>query len=227
MSCQENCNTKDLILQGLHAIIEPGHVHEIRIPKTKWGTVSGYYDDVEKAVESILRYNGEYNIYITLNPCNSALLARAANRPKQYSELTTSDKDILKRTKILLDFDPVRPAGISSSDDEKKLAFSKMLQAIEWLRSQGWELPVCCDSGNGYHCLYTVDLPNTDESTQKVKKILETVGNQIDDEFVTLDKTVFNAARITKLYGTTAVKGDSIPSRPHRISRVLEVGDVF
>jgi hypothetical protein len=34
---------------------------------------------------------------------------------------------------------------------------------------------------------------------------------------------VFNPARIWKLYGTIARKGDSLPDRPHRLARVLDV----
>jgi hypothetical protein len=40
---------------------------------------------------------------------------------------------------------------------------------------------------------------------------------------VVVDLTVFNAARITKLYGTMTCKGDSTTDRPHRRSRVLEI----
>ena len=40
---------------------------------------------------------------------------------------------------------------------------------------------------------------------------------------VHLDSSVFNPARIWKFYGTLAAKGDSIPSRPHRVSRILEI----
>jgi hypothetical protein len=38
---------------------------------------------------------------------------------------------------------------------------------------------------------------------------------------VKIDQKVFNASRITKAYGTMACKGDSIPERPHRISRMF------
>src|SRR5262249_8541637 len=35
--------------------------------------------------------------------------------------------------------------------------------------------------------------------------------------------SVFNAARIWKVYGTMACKGDNLPERPHRLSRLLAV----
>ena len=37
-----------------------------------------------------------------------------------------------------------------------------------------------------------------------------------------VDQSTFNAARIWKLYGTVARKGDDMPDRPHRISWALE-----
>src|SRR5262249_16019924 len=43
-----------------------------------------------------------------------------------------------------------------------------------------------------------------------------------DDVLVKVDRKVYNPARIWKLYGTLAAKGDAIPGRPHRLSRILE-----
>jgi hypothetical protein len=45
------------------------------------------------------------------------------------------------------------------------------------------------------------------------------------DAVVSLDLKVFNAARIWKVYGTMACKGDDLPERPHRLARLLEVPD--
>jgi hypothetical protein len=39
---------------------------------------------------------------------------------------------------------------------------------------------------------------------------------------VNVDVSVFNAARISKVYGTMACKGDDVPERPHRLSRILD-----
>ena len=41
------------------------------------------------------------------------------------------------------------------------------------------------------------------------------------DDKVHVDKTTFNPARIVKLYGTKACKGDSIEERPHRWSNII------
>ena len=34
---------------------------------------------------------------------------------------------------------------------------------------------------------------------------------------------LFNASRITKAYGTAVRKGDDVPDRPHRLSRILDM----
>ena len=54
-----------------------------------------------------------------------------------------------------------------------------------------------------------------------VKGVLETLAFEFSDEDVDVDTTVGNAARIWKLYGTTARKGDDIKGRPHRRSTLL------
>jgi hypothetical protein len=95
-----------------------------------------------------------------------------------------------------------------------------------YLRDQGWAEPVAGDSGNGYHLLYPVDLPNDAESLGLVRGVLEALSFRFSDGAVSVDTTTCNAARIWKLYGTTARKGDSTEDRPHRPSRLLNVPEV-
>jgi hypothetical protein len=81
------------------------------------------------------------------------------------------------------------------------------------------------DSGNGAHLLYRADLPNDSRATNLVKGILAGVAARCATDDIAVDQTVFNAARITKLYGTLVCKGDNLPDRPHRRSRLLEIPD--
>ena len=48
-----------------------------------------------------------------------------------------SEPDILKRRWLLIDIDPQRPAGVSSSDEEKALALEKMKEVHAFLKSKG------------------------------------------------------------------------------------------
>jgi len=71
------------------------------------------------------------------------------------------------------------------------------------------------------------DLPNDDSNTNLIKSCLEALAMRFNDDAVSIDPGVFNAARIWKLSGTLARKGDNTANRPHRIARLLEVPDGF
>ena len=72
---------------------------------------------------------------------------------------------------------------------------------------------------NGAHLLYRIDLPNDQEALAFVTHALAELDRRYSDDVVKVDVTSANAARIWKAYGTVARKGDSIPGRPHRLSR--------
>jgi hypothetical protein len=198
-------------------------VAELRAFKGK-RTASGYFDDHDALAREAERLDKErYQVYVTLNEVNPDLLARAANRVKEYPKSTTSDNDIVWRRWLPLDFDPVRPSDVSSTEEEKKAAELRAREVREYLREQSWPDPVVGDSGNGFHLLFRIDLPNTQESRDLVKSVLEALAFRFDDERVKVDTGVHNAARIWKLYGTVARKGDFVQNRPHRRSTVLRV----
>lgn len=188
-------------------------------------TRSGYFDDAEaaaKAVEELERKWHPEGIYVTLNPVNAELLSRSANRiQKAKKNESTKDDDITSRRWMLIDFDPVRPAGISASQAELDAAQDATRACVQWLESCGWPQPVVTMSGNGFHLLYHVDLPNDDGGL--IKRCLESLAGRFNTDAVKIDQKVFNAARITKLYGTLARKGDATESRPHRRSELIEV----
>ena len=54
-------------------------------------------------------------------------------------------------------------------------------------------------------------------------KVLQALDLRFSDEKVSVDTGVYNAARIWKLYGTIACKGDNTPERPHRLAYIIEV----
>lgn len=214
----------DEVLRALRVILEPSAVAELRALGRV--TFSGYFDDPQKLARAAVQLEERAKgVYVTLNPLNPALLARAANRVRIVSDRDplTSDLDVLRRRWLPLDFDPIRPAGVSATDEEKRLALERATEARNWLRAHGWPEPVIADSGNGVHLLYRVDLPNDDTSRELVRKSLEALSLRFADGRVALDTSVFNAARIWRLYGTVARKGDSTPDRPHRRSRLLRV----
>ena len=213
-----------MIQQTASLFFQPGTVTELRILNTPRGTVSGYFDNPQAFTQAAIHWSGQAAaVYCTLNPCAPALLARAANRLKERAKTTTSDKDIVQRCWFSLDFDPVRPADISSTEAEHDAALQRAEACTAWLTQRGWPAPVAADSGNGGHRLYRIDLPNDDDSRALLQRCLEALAMYFSDSAVTLDLTVFNASRIWKTYGTRVCKGDNLSERPHRLARLLHV----
>ena len=227
------CDPKE-IERSLRLLIALYALFEIRLLKCRKGgstrpfAAAGYFDDVKTAVEAVLECDRLYRpegSYVTLNPVDLRLHARSPNRITSYLEPQTGDAEIVRRTLILIDCDPVRPTGISATDREVASSLERASVVRNHLTEQGWPSPVLACSGNGCHLLYQTDLPNDDQSKRLMKRLLERLDTRFSDSAVKIDTTVSNAGRITKLYGTVARKGADTPDRPHRLSRIMEVPD--
>jgi len=213
-----------LIKATLDLIHVPGDVFEVRVPKTKAGTISGYFNDTGIAAALIAKENGRHqSIYMTVNPINSDLMARSENQMTYGSFMTTSDSDISRRRWFLLDFDPTRPAGISSSQEEYRAAANRADTVVEWLTSIGWPEPIQADSGNGVHVMYRVDEPNDDATRVDFEYALKMLSSIFSDDKVKVDVTVFNASRVWKIYGTLSMKGSHTVDRPHRVAMFTKI----
>jgi hypothetical protein len=215
-----------LLRDAVARLAGPGQVVEVRALTDQY-THSGYFSDPTALIRSVEPLDADssvHGIYVTLNEVNPALLSRRANRIKMRlgkKDSTTSDADILRRRWLPIDIDPLRPSGVSSTDEEHQLALAKADEIARWFTGLGFPDPVRADSGNGAHLLYRIDLPNDEAALALVKGCLTTLDALFSDERVTVDTANFNAARIWKLYGTVSRKGDNTPERPHRRSRIL------
>jgi hypothetical protein len=211
--------------------VGPDHVTELRVLKAREAltsrfnfTFGGYFDDTEKLVKAACSIQFAYGWYIIPNPCQPDVLSRFNNRGVRLDKgESTQDHEILRRAWLLIDADPVRLARISSTDEEHELALARVREIAVYLQSDGWPAPVIADSGNGGHLLLPIDLPTDDGGL--VSRCLKSLAAKFDDDRVKIDTSVANPARIWKLYGTPACKGDSTPQRPHRMARLLEVPD--
>ncbi len=172
---------------------------------------------VPEALKRLLSFRG---VYVTVNPVNPDLLARAVNRLRPVGRNpTTADTDIVRRRWLLIDCDPRRASGVSSSNAEHESALAKAREIRDGLSSLGWADPIMTDSGNGAQLMYRIDLPADDG--ELVRRVIGEIA-KASSEQVAIDTSVHNPARIWRLPGTMNCKGDSIPERPHRMARILE-----
>lgn len=199
---------------------------EIRVLSDK-KTYSGYFKDVVALIKSAESYDRlGMQIYFTLNRVKDACYARNPDRIEPVvKNPTTGDSDIECRTHVLIDLDPKRPSGVSSNDEELELAHKKAVQVYYFLLEQGFNKPIVCKSGNGYHLVIPCEIDVNAGNTEIIKKFLKVLSLLFSDERVEVDEKVFNPARICKLYGTMARKGVNTLERPWRQSEIVLVPD--
>jgi hypothetical protein len=183
-------------------------------------TLSGWFDgdhlDLMARSAMELSRSGCHGIYFVPNPIKPET-AKAMNTVGIAGK-TTSDGDILERRWLLIDVDPVRPAGTNATDAEAAAAWNVACNVRAVMDSQGFGEPVTACSGNGWHLNYPISMPNDAASRDKVRQLLYGLADRCNDAGATVDIKTANASRIWKLYGTEARKGPATPERPHRRS---------
>jgi hypothetical protein len=215
------------LTRTVETLFSPGDVVELRTFKDG-ATFSGYFDDHAELVKAAAKHDERgHDVYITLNKLPEQIASRRYNRIERMKgrDASTSDKDVERRTHLFIDNDCKRVSGISSTDEEKEKARRQAREIRDYLGEQGWPDPIVGDSGNGHHLLYPIDLPADQAGLELVAGVLEALDFKFSDDSVEVDTTTKNAARITKFYGTVAKKGDDLPRRPHRPSKLLEIPD--
>lgn len=129
--------------------------------------------------------------------------------------------DVIQRDWLLLDFDPVRPAGESSSEGERSASWDCLQRVLGWCEAAGFTSPIIADSGNGFHLCYPIAFPADDAAQQLIKSILQGLHKRCSDDYARVDVATHDAPRIWKLYGTRSRKGEANSERPHRYSRIV------
>jgi hypothetical protein len=220
-------------------------VERSRYPDKIAHAESGYFtpDDVESLLYVAGHYRGDLGrhalpgnrlsslrerpkgVYISLNPIKPAARAKApAQMVAAKKGEASSDSDIERRTRLLIDVDaPRQVAHVSASAHEKDQAIAHAEEIRLYLEGQGWPPPIAIDSGNGQQLLYRVDLPAADDGL--VERALRGLAAKFPRDGGGIDLTVHNPARIMRLPCTWNRKGFDIVERPHRMARVLSMPD--
>jgi hypothetical protein len=154
-------------------ITQPGEVREVRVLDTRntgpnrfFGVQGGYFDNENDFVAAVAKISplDAGGVYISLNPVDPALLARAANRLVPL-KTAASDADVLRIRHLLIDVDPVRPSGISATEEERQQVIAVRNALRGYFDDLGFPEPtVITETGNGAGLIYAVDLPNDDGS---------------------------------------------------------------
>jgi hypothetical protein len=188
----------------------------------RWpNTLNGFFNNsggIMKALQDVASFKG---IYIIPNAVKPALLARRCNRLQKAGKGDgVTDRDIVTRRWLPIDIDPTRDTGISATNQESLTAWMKTQQLFEFLRVDlKFPAPIIAFSGNGFHLNYRIELPAEDGGL--IVRCLQALDAKFSDASVKIDVSVGNPARIWKLYGSAAHKGDSTTDRPWRMARVL------
>lgn len=186
-------------------LLNPGNLIEVRfLGPHKWALFSA---DAELITAALERPEvAGYNVYQTLNPLTPDTPERhGAVRDVLFCAhkgQLTANTDAARRKFVLLDSDSVKPTAAAATEAQRTAAYAQSASLEEALTAEGWPRPLVFDSGNGTHRLYAVDLPNDRETDFLISNLLHVAARKFDTEAVKLDKTVSNAGRVTRLYGT-------------------------
>lgn len=173
---------------------------------------------------------GTSGCYFTLNPLRPDLAG---------SKASCRDADVIARRWLPIDVDPCRPAGLSSTEEELSAAWNVLDRCRGVLDGAGFTGAVVGCSGNGWHLLYPIDIPNDEAAKKQIRDILRGLHERCSDPVTKeeeaslkagqvlpvakarVDTSTFNASRIWKLYGTRSRKGIATGARPHRFARLV------
>ena len=202
----------DMLVQTL-GLFCPEPPVEIRVLTDQRKMQIRRFADYGEASAWVGQFPAARGIYFVMNPFDQ----------QSINGTGVDDRAVTRRRLVLIDADPIRPADTNSTAEELANAHAVATRVKDYLSSVDWPDPVECESGNGAHLLYAVDLPNDDKTLADVSGVLKYLSHAYSTPTVHIDTTVANASRITKLYGTMARKGPATPDRPHRLSAITHI----
>lgn len=168
------------VTRSLNLLHTEGGVRNLRILRHRGGMDSYWFKNTDKLCELIGTIDPDPDvkaIFIQLQEINR-------------DNLNIQEGDGVKRIHIgryiwfAVDVDTLRPnKSTSNATDEERVQSWETAKAIHrFLRELGWPPALVCDSGNGWHLLWRVDLPfdptldKWDPSFLLVQRCLERVS---------------------------------------------------
>ena len=178
-------------------------------PLRDYATKESRQEEVERVAQRL--NEGGMNIYVVMNTIR-----------EDFHSGSAKDTDIEHRDWLLIDIDRAESAKCPATDEEINAAVELGDRVGGFMTRKGWEKPLRIMSGNGCHLYYRLNaLRNDDQSKVLLKTLISGLGDKFDNNVVKIDRSVFNASRITKVVGTKAFKGQSSKDRPYREARLI------
>ncbi|MCC6419518.1 MAG: AAA family ATPase [Gemmataceae bacterium] len=220
------------IERTLRVFCVPGQVFSVQVlygPRNAKSFVTG---DIAEAVRVALHFDETrpIGVYFTPNPVRPDWAGSTAF-PK--------DEQIVERYWLLIDCDPIRPSGTSSTEAEAAASWRVLDGCRSLLDGAGLVGTVVAFSGGGWHLCYPVLLPNDAAAKELIRSVLRhlqeqygakatkeedallKVGQPLPIPKASVDTSCHDAKRIWPVYGTWKRKGQDSPERPHRLTYIV------
>lgn len=185
----------------------------------------GYFTDlgdIEREVDALDQLEVSA-IYTGLNPSPGPV----GFRRHGAAALWPTDASVTRRCRVLIDADAVRPTGPCATDAEvaRTQNVTSLVREFLFSRSVPQKSAAIAGSGNGTHTLLFTDWPCDERTDAAVKGLLKGLSSRFSTADVTIDASVADRRRITKLYGCMTRK-TAAPGRPWRRSGVIEMPEL-
>lgn len=249
MSTSDNSQANE-IRSYLSRLFKPEELIEYRALLWGGGARALYFTNLDRLADVVALLDQDPRIqssYVVINPLKGRLIRERGltvnPTDEQVAEVVSGpggqsakDGDVDRITKVFIDCDTVRASHLKESDpaeynrlqkepasDEEKAKTKIVAKAVRaYLAGLGWPSPLVCDSGNGYHLLYLINLTNTSHNYNIVGDCLKSLKARFDCADMHIDGSVYNPGRLTRAYGSTTRKGSDTPERPYRRNLIFE-----
>ncbi len=212
---------EEQLTRGLF-LYQPDELVNIRVLLDNGRMVSQFSRDKSNLIRHIANIDNDQEvkaIFVQLQVLN---LANHRDIPKG---LGIKREHVSHYRWFVIDIDTLRPAKAktNATEEEKEQSLLAARAVSLHLHNLGWPEPILCDSGNGWHLVWKIDLSNTPEHYQMLHSCLLALAAKFDNEHAEIDCSLAEPEQIIKLWGTTVRKGENTPLRPWRRSSVVTI----
>jgi hypothetical protein len=218
--------TPNLNLTSSLFLFEKGEKINIRLLCDGGEAVNIFVDDLSQVEQRIAELDEEPSV-------KSICVQLQVLKPEANDELSfgrgVKRHHIGRYRWLVVDIDTLRPdkAKTNATEEEKQSSFVTADALRSYLRETGWPEPALCDSGNGWHLVWRVDMPNTQEDFELLHSCLVVLAAKFNNQTADIDTSLAEPEQIIKLWGTMTRKGENTPDRPWRRSCVVSLPKEF